>query len=75
MILERELGIALAVADIAFELAACDAEAAGVLGLGPQDMAVQIERTVYDNRMKPVVFERIAERPDAFRYSVRASRG
>ena len=74
VLIERVLGIELGYADLILDVAAADGESAGHLGVRDGDLLVRIQRLSYDVSGRPIDFEYLYSRPDAFRFSVRVPR-
>lgn len=74
-LLERDLGIDLGFADLTLEVAAADAVLARHLNVAEGDPLLRIRRITYDSRRRPVDFEYLYGRPDAFQFRVRVPRG
>lgn len=74
VLIERALGVDLGYADLSLDVAGADAETAGHLGIRDDDAVVRIRRLSYDNRGRPIDFEYLYSRPDAFRFGVRVPR-
>jgi GntR family transcriptional regulator len=74
VLIERVLGIELGYADLVLDVAAAEGEWATHLGVRDSDLVVRIQRLSYDNRGRPIDFEYLYSRPDAFRFSVRVPR-
>ncbi len=74
VLIERVLGVDLGYADLTLDVAGAEAEAAGHLGVRDGDPVVRIKRLSHDNSGRPIDFEYLYSRPDAFRFSVRVPR-
>jgi GntR family transcriptional regulator len=73
-LLERDLGIELGYADVSLSVAIADGRLAGRLGVRPGDPLVLIMRLTHDREGRPIDFERLYVRPDAFQFRVRVPR-
>jgi GntR family transcriptional regulator len=74
VLVETVLGVDLGFADLTLDVAGADKMAAGYLGVGEGDTLVRIKRLTHDNRRRPIDFEYLYGRPDAFQFSVRVPR-
>lgn len=74
-LLEHELGIDLGFADLMLEVAAADAVLARHLKVAEGNPLLRISRVTFDSRRRPVDFEYLYARPDAFQFRVRVPRG
>ncbi len=74
VLIERVLGIDLGFADLTLDVAGADGAAASHLGVREGDLLVRIKRLTYDNKRRPIDFEYLYGRPDAFQFSVRVPR-
>lgn len=74
VLIERALRVDLGYADLSLDVTSADAEAAGHLGVREGDAVVRIRRLSYDNRGRPIDFEYLYSRPEAFRFGVRVPR-
>lgn len=74
-LLEHQLGIELGFADLTLEVAAADAVLARHLNVAEGDPLLRIRRITFDSRRRPVDFEYLYGRPDAFQFRVRVPRG
>lgn len=72
--LENELGVPLGHADVKVGASAPDAEAQKLLRLGPADPILKVERLTYDSSGRPVDFEYLLIRGDAYQYQFRIHR-
>ena len=66
--LENELGVPLGHADVKVGASAPDAEAQKVLRLAPGEPILKVERLTYDSSGRPVDFEYLLIRGDAYQY-------
>jgi GntR family transcriptional regulator len=73
-LLENELGIELGFADLTLEVVAADRVTAGHLRVDEGDPLLRIRRLTFDQRRRPIDFEYLYGRPDAFQFSVRVPR-
>jgi GntR family transcriptional regulator len=73
-LLERDLGIELGYADVSLTVAMADRRLAGRLGVRNGDALVRIMRLTHDRAGRPIDFERLHVRPDAFQFRVRVPR-
>jgi GntR family transcriptional regulator len=73
-LLESELGVDLGFADLTLEVVAADRVTAGYLRVDEGDPLLRIRRLTYDIRRRPIDFEYLYGRPDAFQFSVRVPR-
>jgi GntR family transcriptional regulator len=74
VLIERVLGIDLGFADLTLDVAGADRAASRHLGVGEGDLLVRIKRLTYDAKRRPIDFEYLYGRPDAFQFSVRVPR-
>jgi GntR family transcriptional regulator len=74
VLIERTLGVELGFADLTLDVAGADSAAAGHLGVGEGDPLVRIKRLTYDVKRRPMDFEYLFGRPDAFQFGVRVPR-
>ena len=72
--LENELGVPLGHADVKIGASAPDAEAQRLLKLGAADPILKVERLTYDSSGRPVDFEYLLIRGDAYQYQFRIHR-
>ena len=72
--LENELGVPLGHADVKVGASAPDAEARKVLRLASGEPILKVERLTYDTAGRPVDFEYLLIRGDAFQYQFRIQR-
>lgn len=72
--LENELGVPLGHADVKIGAAAPDAEAQRLLKVGASDPLLRVERLTYDAYGRPVDFEYLLIRGDAYQYQFRIHR-
>jgi GntR family transcriptional regulator len=73
-LLERELGIELAYADISLDVIEADELLADRLAMGKGDPLVRIVRLTHDGEGRPIDFEHLFVRPDTFQFRVRVPR-
>jgi GntR family transcriptional regulator len=73
-LLERELGIELGYADISLDFAVADELLAHRLAISKGDPLVRIVRLTHDREGRPIDFEHLYARPDAFQFRVRVPR-
>jgi GntR family transcriptional regulator len=73
-LLEQELAIELGYADISLDVVAADEAHARRLGIREGDRLVRIVRVTYDSRGRPIDFEHLHVRPDAFQFRLRVPR-
>ncbi len=73
-LLEQEVGIELGYADISLDVVPADELSAQRLALGKGVSLVRIVRLTRDSRGRPIDFERLYVRPDAFQFRVRVPR-
>ena len=74
MILEDELGIRATEADQSVEATIADAEIAPLLDIRVGDPLLKAERTVYDNKGRPVEYVTVLYRADKYAFSVKLKR-
>ena len=74
VLLERELGLALGIADLMIDVDRADAVIARHLGISEGDPVLQIERLTSVVEGRPVDFEYLVGRGDACRFRVRVPR-
>ena len=74
VLIERVLGVDLGYADLTLDVALADAEAARHLGVAERNPLMRITRLTYDTKKRPIDFEYLFGRPDAFRFGVRVPR-
>jgi GntR family transcriptional regulator len=73
-LLERELGIELGYADISLDVTVADDLLSRRLGIRKGDPLVRIARLTHDSTGRPIDFEHLYVRPDAFQFRVRVPR-
>ena len=73
-LLERKLGVDLAYADLRLEIAAADEAVAPHLGVSLGEPLVRITRLTHDCDGRPVDFEYLYGRQDAFQFRIRVPR-
>lgn len=74
VLLEHELNIELGYADVSIEFTKLTADHADYLGVEDQSSAIRLRRLTYDIGGKPLDFEYIYARPDAFQFNARITR-
>ena len=74
MILEDELGIRATEAEQSVEATIADAEVAPMLDIRVGDPLLKAERTVYDNKGRPVEYVSVLYRADKYAFSVKLQR-
>lgn len=74
VLIERVLGIELGFADLTLDVAGADAAAAECLGVREGELLTRIKRLTYDSRHRPIDFEYLYGKPDAFQFNVRVPR-
>jgi GntR family transcriptional regulator len=74
-LLEGKLGIDLGFADLSLEVTAADPVTAYHLSVREGDALLRIRRLTFDSRRRPIDFEYLYGRPDAFQFRVRVPRG
>lgn len=72
--LENELGVHLGKADIGIDAALADDEAQRNLNLKSGEPVLRVERLTYDGEGRPIDFEYLCIRGDAFKYQFRVER-
>lgn len=72
--LENSFGIALGLANIAIDATVADEETCHLLGLKTADPILRVERLTHDRTCKPIDFEYLCYRGDAFKYQFRVER-
>jgi GntR family transcriptional regulator len=73
-LLENELRIKLGFADLTLEVVAADRHTAGHLQVDEGDPLLRIRRLTFDSRRRPIDFEYLYGRPDAFQFRVSVPR-
>ena len=73
-ILENECGITLGDARVNIEAVLSDEKMSGLLNVEEGTPILHIERTILDNGKKPVLYENLFYRGDAFKYSIAIER-
>lgn len=73
-LLENQLGVALGHADLLLEARACGAQEARLLNLLPGQPVLQVRRLTHDQAGKPIDFEYLTIRSDAYQYRFRIDR-
>jgi len=73
-LLENQLGIPLGHADLLLEARACDAQYAKLLNIEAGDPVLHIRRLTHDRAGKPIDFEYLSIRSDAYQYRFRIDR-
>jgi GntR family transcriptional regulator len=74
VLIERVLGVDLGYADLTLDVALADSEAARHLGVVEGNPLMRITRLTYDTKKRPIDFEYLLGRPDAFQFGVRVPR-
>jgi GntR family transcriptional regulator len=74
VLIEQVLGVDLGFADLTLDVAGADSTAAGHLGVREGDPLLRIKRLTYDVKKRPIDFEYLYGRPDAFQFGVRVPR-
>jgi GntR family transcriptional regulator len=74
VLIERVLGVDLGFADLTLDVSGADKLAAGYLGVREADPLLRIKRLTYDAKKRPIDFEYLYGRPDAFQFGVRVPR-
>jgi len=74
VLIESTLGVDLGFADLTLDVAGADSAAAGHLGVREGEPLLRIKRLTYDTKRRPIDFEYLFGRPDAFRFDVRVPR-
>jgi GntR family transcriptional regulator len=73
-LIENQLGIELGFADLTLEVVPADAITANHLQVAKGDPLLRIRRLTVDDTRRPIDFEYLYGRPDAFQFSVRVPR-
>lgn len=73
-VLERQLGVDLAYADLQLEIAPANEVVAPHLGVSPGEPLIRITRLTYNHRGRPIDFEYLYSRQDAFQFRIRVPR-
>jgi GntR family transcriptional regulator len=73
-LLENHFGIALGRADIGLDATLADEETLHLLGLKPGEPILRVERLTHDRAGRPIDFEYLCYRGDAFKYQFRVDR-
>lgn len=74
VLIESVLGIALGFADLTLDVGAADDEAAAHIGVRPGEPLLRIARLTYDVKRRPIDFEFLFGRANAFKFGVRVPR-
>jgi len=74
LILENDLGVALGHADLRVDAILADEDLAGALRVQEGAPVLRIERLTHDQRGRPIDFEHLYFRGDAFQYRLRVDR-
>jgi len=74
VLIERTLGVDLGFADLTLDVTGADSEAARHLGVDAGDPLLRIKRLTHDIKRRPIDYEYLYGRPDAFRFGVRVPR-
>lgn len=75
VLIESVLGVDLAFADLTLDVGAADDDVAAHIGVGKGDPLLRISRLTYDIKRRPIDFEYLFGRSDAFKFGVRVPRG
>lgn len=74
VLIERTLGIDLAFADLTLNVITADSTAAAHLGVREGEPLLRLKRLTVDAKRRPIDFEYLFGRPDAFEFGVRVPR-
>lgn len=74
VLLESELGTELGFAELSIDVVSANPEQAQHLGVGEDDSILRIRRLTHDSTGRPVDYEHIFARLDAFQFRVRSAR-
>lgn len=74
VLIESHLGLELSVADLVIKVSDAEPEIADKLQVDPGDAVVQIERLTRDSKGRPIDFEYLNGRRDAFQFKIRVPR-
>lgn len=74
VLIENVLGIDLGFADLTLDIGAADDEAVARIGVAMGEPLLRIRRLTYDTRRRPIDFEYLLGRADAFKFGVRVPR-
>jgi GntR family transcriptional regulator len=75
VLIESVLGVDLGFADLTLDVGAADDDVAAHVGVGKGDPLLRISRLTYDVKRRPIDFEYLFGRADAFKFGVRVPRG
>lgn len=74
VLMESVLGVALGFADLTLDVGIADDEAAAHIGVTAGEPLLRIRRLTYDAKKRPVDFEHLYGRADAFEFGIRVPR-
>jgi len=74
VLIEQAVGVDLGFADLTLDVTGADGETARHLGVENGEPLVRIKRLTYDTTRRPIDYEYLYGRPDAFRFGVRVPR-
>jgi GntR family transcriptional regulator len=74
VLMETVLGVDLGFADLALDVGVADDDAAAHIGVGKGEPLLRIKRLTYDIKKRPVDFEHLYGRADAFEFGIRVLR-
>ena len=74
VLIESVLGIELGFADLTLDIGTADDEASAHIGVPKGDPLLRIRRLTYDVKRRPIDFEYLFGRADAFKFEVRVPR-
>ena len=75
VLIETVLGVDLGFADLTLDVGAADADVAAHIDVQKGEPVLRIRRLTYDIKRRPIDFEHLFGRPDAFKFGVRVPRG
>ena len=75
VLIESVLGIDLGFADLTLDVGTADDEAVARIGVAKGEPLLRIRRLTYDIKRRPIDFEYLLGRADAFKFGVRVPRG
>jgi len=75
VLIETVLGVELGFADLTLDVGPADDDAAAHIEVRKGEPLLRIRRLTYDIRRRPIDFEYLFGRPDAFKFGVRVPRG
>jgi GntR family transcriptional regulator len=75
VLIETILGVDLGFADLTLDVGAADDDAAAHIDVRKGEPLLRIRRLTYDVKRRPIDFEYLFARPDAFKFGVRVPRG